>query len=69
MLRLRFPPHGSDLMPNLLTSLANLLHDHRELWQPQPFALLELAWQQSHPHWAAWIEDLPDEALEGDPRA
>jgi hypothetical protein len=52
-----------------LQSIAELLHPHRNLWQPQPFALLDLAWQQSHPHWAAWIEALPDPMLEGDPRA
>jgi hypothetical protein len=69
MLRLRFPPVDSDRMPNPLTRLANLLHPHRNLWQPQPFALLDLAWQQSHPHWAAWIEALPDPMLEGEPRA
>lgn len=43
-----------------LQRLAELLRDHRGLWQPQPFALLELPWQAQHPAWAAWIDGLDD---------
>jgi hypothetical protein len=46
------------------SALTTLLGDHADLWRPLPFVHHDLPWQAQLPELAAWLDALPEAALD-----
>ena len=44
--------------------LTGFLEAHRHLWEPRPFAWLQLPWETTYPEVAAWLRSLPFAAVD-----
>lgn len=52
-------------MRSRFDALTALLRTHATLWRPRPFVALPVAWEAEHPDWAAHLDTLPEERVEG----